>query len=300
MVRRLVGEAVEVRVDLAPGLPAVRADRAQLGAALLNLAANARDAMPDGGVLRISTAAEGLEADRAGRLGLPPGPCVVIEVADSGVGIDEATRARLVEPFFTTKAAGHGLGLASAHGTVRQLGGAVEVESTAGQGATFRVLLPPAKESPAALQAHPAADAPRGTETVLLAEDEPAVLRYVSAVLAGLGYQVLTAGGGEEALALASGRTGKVDVLVSDLLMPRMGGPELRARLCADRPGLPTVFITGYAGDALGPGHGAADGAVVLAKPFTPGELGVAVRRALDARQLPSAASRSCADSHSA
>jgi signal transduction histidine kinase/CheY-like chemotaxis protein len=285
MVRRLVGEAVEVRAELSLGLPAVRADRAQLGAALLNLAANARDAMPDGGCLTVSTALVALDRERAGRLGLVPGRCVAIAVTDTGVGMDEVTRARLFEPFFTTKEAGHGLGLASAHGTVRQLGGAVEVESEPGRGATFRVLLPTVDEAPAATRTPPPPlpDVPRGTETVLLAEDEPAVRRYVAAVLGALGYRVLAAEGGEEALALARAHRGEIHALVSDLQMPRMGGPELRGRLVAERPDLATIFITGYAGDTLGPVHAAPAGALVIAKPFTPDELGVAVRRALDA-----------------
>jgi CheY-like chemotaxis protein len=299
MVRRLVGEAIEVRADLAPGLPAVRADRAQLGAALLNLAANARDAMPGGGVLTVTTSLAELDEERATRLGLAAGRCVSIALRDTGVGMDEVTRARLFEPFFTTKESGHGLGLASAHGTVRQLGGAVEVESSVGQGAIFRVLLPTVEGAPAVIPLPPAPEVPRGTETILLAEDEPAVRRYVSAVLGGLGYRVLAAEGGEEALALARAHDGELHVLVSDLQMPRMGGPELRVRLDADRPGLATVFITGYAGDTLGPAHAAPPGALVIAKPFTPAELGLAVRRALAAAQ-PSAASRSCADSHSA
>jgi signal transduction histidine kinase len=286
MIRRLVGDAVEVRADLAAGLPPVRADRAQLGAALLNLAANARDAMPAGGVLTLATALVDVEPDRAGRLGVVPGRCVGITVSDTGVGIDELTRTRLFEPFFTTKESGNGLGLASAHGTVRQLGGAVEVESALGQGATFRVLLPILEEGePAAGRTPPPAapDVPRGTETILLAEDEPAVRRYVGAVLRSLGYRVLAADGGEEALALSRGHRGEIHGLVSDLQMPRVGGPALRARLAAERPGLATVFITGFAGETLGAAPSSPPGAVVIVKPFTPDELGIAVRQALDA-----------------
>ncbi len=296
LVRRLVGDGIEVDVRLERGLPAVRADRAQLGAALLNLAANARDAMPGGGVLRISTSVEELDADRATRLGIAPGRHVAVAVSDTGHGIDEATRARLFEPFFTTKAAGNGLGLASAHGTFRQLGGAVEVESAPGRGATFRVFLPAIGE--AAVKTPPIAraeSAPRGTETVLLAEDEPAVRRYATSVLSGLGYRVLTAGCGEEALSVARNHPGEIHVLVSDLRMPRVGGPELRARLVAERPALATVFITGYAGDTLGPAAAVPEGTLLVPKPFTPTDLGAAVRRALDGQRsgAPSPASRS-------
>jgi signal transduction histidine kinase/ActR/RegA family two-component response regulator len=286
MIRRLVGDAVEVEAALASALPAVRADRAQLGAALLNLAANARDAMPGGGALRLATALEEVDAGRAARLALAPGPHVAITVSDTGQGIDEATRARLFEPFFTTKgAAGNGLGLASAHGTIRQLGGAVEVESTPGRGATFTVLLPAVSDRAVALSAPgPERAAPRGSETVLLAEDDPAVRRYVAAALGGLGYRVLAAGCGEEALVVARGHAGPIHALVSDLRMPRLGGPELCARLRAERPDLATVFITGYAGDALSPGNVAPGGAPVVAKPFTPTDIAVALRAVLDAR----------------
>ena len=295
MMRRLVGEAVEVRLELTRGLPAVRADRAQLGAALLNLAANARDAMPAGGVLRIGTGLAELEAERAGRLGIAPGPHVVVTVADTGQGIDEPTRARLFEPFFTTKEAGNGLGLASAHGTVRQLGGAMDVESAPGQGATFRIWLPAISERPVVTpSSFEDVLPPRGTETVLLAEDEPSVRRYATTVLSGLGYRVLPAEGGEEAFALARRHEGPIHALVSDLRMPRMGGPELHARLVAERPALATVFITGYAGDALGAGGAIPQGTLLVTKPFTPAALGVAVRRVLDGQvEAPSAASRS-------
>jgi signal transduction histidine kinase/ActR/RegA family two-component response regulator len=297
MIRRLVGAAVEVRPELTVGLPAIRADRAQLGAALLNLASNARDAMPAGGVLTLRTSLVELDGGRAGRLRLAAGRCVAIEVTDTGVGMDEGTRARIFEPFFTTKASGHGLGLASVHGTVRQFGGAVEVESAPGRGATFRVILPALDESPAPARTPPAvAEAPRGTETILLAEDEPAVRRYVAAVLGSLGYRVLAAGGGAEALALARAHPGEIDALVSDLQMPGMSGPELRGRLAAECPRLVTVFITGLVGDLLGRPPAPLPGALVIPKPFTPDELGVALRRALDgarAGDQPRAASRS-------
>ena len=309
MIRRLVGADVELGLELARGLPAVRADRAQLDAALLNLTANARDAMPAGGVLRIATALDEVEPERAARCGIAPGRYVAIVVSDTGAGIDDATRARLFEPFFTTKPTGNGLGLASAHGTVRQLGGAIEVESEPGRGSTFRVLLPVTTEAPVPTPVAVAtAKVPRGAETVLLAEDEPAVRRAATAVLAGLGYEVLAACDADEALRIAEARGPSIDVLVSDLRMPRVGGRELYARLVATRPGLPTVFMTGFAGDSLGPGDPLPAGAAVVQKPFTPADLGMAVRRVLDARSAPppqaapgsSAASRSCADSHSA
>jgi len=299
MIRLLVGGEVELRTELARDLPAIRADRAHLGAALLNLAANARDAMPSGGVLRVATALDEVDGERARRLGLAPGRHVSIFVSDTGAGIDEATRARLFEPFFTTKPAGNGLGLASAHGTVRQLGGAIEVESAPGRGSTFRVVLPAMAQAPIATPVPAATSSvPRGTETVLLAEDEPAVRRAATSVLTGLGYRVLAARDADEALLLAA-RGPEIHALVTDLCMPRVGGRELHAKLAGVRPALPTVFMTGFAGDALGPGDPLPLGAAVVQKPFTPGDLGGAVRRVLDAAiaaqppSPPSAASRS-------
>jgi signal transduction histidine kinase len=292
MLRRLLGAGIELRTELGAGLPATRADRAQLGAALLNLAANGRDAMPSGGVLTVSTACVEVDCERGARVGLAPGPHVAIAVGDTGAGIDEATRVRLFEPFFTTKPSGNGLGLASAHGTVRQLGGAIEVESAPGAGSTFRILLPAVGEQAVTPGPIPLARPERagGGETVLLVEDEDAVRRTATNVLASLGYRVLAAADGEEALRLVAGRERELGALVSDLQMPRMDGRALHARLAALRPGLPTVFITGFASETLGP---ATPGVVVVHKPFTPGELGAALRRVLDAAdQLPRAASR--------
>jgi signal transduction histidine kinase/ActR/RegA family two-component response regulator len=282
LLKSLVGDAIEVRVELAEGLPAIRADRAQLEAALLNLAANARDAMPHGGVLRITTSLDEVDPARAARLGVAAGPHVAIALTDSGAGIDEATRVRLFEPFFTTKPGGNGLGLASAHGTFRQLGGTVEVESWPGAGATFRVLLPPAPEGevPALAPAPERGGGRRGTGTVLVAEDEPAVRRTLCAVLDALGYRVLPAADGEEALAVARAHAGELRALVTDVRMPRLGGPDLCARLRAERPGLATVLVTGHAGDAVA--RGVAHDAAVLHKPFTPRELADALQSALD------------------
>jgi signal transduction histidine kinase/CheY-like chemotaxis protein len=296
LLRRLLGVTVELSAELAAGLPAVRGDRAQLELVLLNLAANGRDAMPKGGVLRIVTSVVAVDEDRARHLGLAPIRHVCIEVADTGIGMDRAVVQRLFEPFFTTKApgAGTGLGLASAHGIVRQLGGGIEVESAPGKGSTFRILLPAldvgTTPQPQAPQAPDPSAVPRGTETVLLAEDEPAVRRYAVAALSSLGYSVVAAADGEEAFALVRDRVHAIDGMVCDLVMPRCGGRELHSRLVALRPRLPTVFITGYPREAIGPHTPLPAGALLVQKPFTPADLGRALRRALDSRPLRSAA----------
>jgi len=286
MLRRLVPHGLEVKTELERGLPPVRADRAQLEAVMLNLAANARDAMGGGGVVRLSTALEVVEGERAARAGVSPGRYVAVAVTDTGSGIDPAHMARLFEPFFTTKPTGTGLGLASAHGTVRQLGGTIDVATSLGGGSTFRVLLPVAgSDEVVAPRPRRVPERPRGgSETVLLVEDEPAVRRYVSAALASAGYRVLAAPDADEALRIAERHPSAIDALVSDLRMPRVGGRELHARLVASRPGLPTVFITGYSGDSAGAEHPMPEGTVVVQKPFTPGDLAQAVRRVLDAR----------------
>ncbi len=226
MIRRLVGADVELesRARPRPARGARRPGAARRGAP--QPAANARDAMPAGGVLRIATALDEVEPERAARAaGSRRGGTSRSSVSDTGAGIDDATRARLFEPFFTTKPTGNGLGLASAHGTVRQLGGAIEVESAPGRGSTFRVLLPVTTEAPVPTPVAVATAAvPRGAETVLLAEDEPAVRRAATAVLAGLGYEVLAACDADEALRIAEARGPSIDVLVSDLRMPRVGG----------------------------------------------------------------------------
>ncbi len=285
MVRQLVPHGVELRMDVGRTLPGIRADRTQLEAVLLNLVANARDAMPGGGVLRISTATVALDEHRATRSGIGAGRYVAIEVSDSGTGIDTAHVGRLFEPFFTTKPMGTGLGLASAHGTVRQLGGTIEVDTAPGRGSTFRVHLP-ALESEAVTPSRMRRDesAPGGAETVLLVEDEPAVRRYVEAALSSLGYRVLAAEDGEDALRISSRNLAAIDVLVSDLRMPAMGGRELYACLADRRPGLPTVFMSGYAGTAFGADDPVPPGTILLQKPFTRADLATAVRRVLDAQ----------------
>jgi PAS domain S-box-containing protein len=245
-----LGAAVQVRVEAAPGLPALLADRAQLETALVNLATNARDAMPDGGTLLLTATAEQVRQ----RLPhhpepLKPGAYIRLAVADSGQGMDPAMLARVLEPFFTTKPAGHGtgLGLPMAKGFAEQSGGGLAVESVVGRGTTVALWLPQAEASAIATE-DPRGGVRSGPARVLLAEDEPLVRELTAAQLETLGCVVLIASNGEAALALLAAGEG-VDILVTDLSMPGMDGLALIRAAQTLRPGLPAVLVTGYAGD---------------------------------------------------
>jgi nitrogen-specific signal transduction histidine kinase/ActR/RegA family two-component response regulator len=289
MLRRLLGEDVELATRLQPGLGRVKADPAQLEQALVNLTANARDAMPQGGRLTIETRDAGPDECR----GLPPGgpagrpsPCVLLVVTDTGCGMTEAVKARAFEPFFTTKGPGQGsgLGLAMVHGFARQSGGHVEAHSEPGRGTTLRLYLPRTEEPAAAAKPHPAPQAARrGGEMVLLAEDEPAVRALSGQALRAAGYRVLEAGDGAEALRLAGGYLRPVHLLVTDVVMPGVGGRELAVRLAALHPETRVLFMSGYTDDAV-VRHGVREEQVpFLHKPFTPADLARKVREVLDA-----------------
>lgn len=287
MLRPILGEAIQLVIRLSPRLGGVVADQGQLEQVLTNLVLNARDAMPGGGRLEIETYdrefAEG-EAYREVGIDLPPGPYVMLTVSDSGQGMDAAVRSRLFEPFFTTKSASQnsGLGLATVYGIVTQFGGSIWVDSEPGRGSRFTVCLPRAGESPRT-DAPVAVDVPRGgSETLLLVEDEDAVRSLTSRVLTDQGYRIVEAANGREALEafVRSGNT--VDLVVTDIVMPEMGGPELAERVREIRPGTPVVFISGY---SEGERPGAA--APLLEKPFSPDRLIRWVRQALDAAGRP-------------
>jgi CheY-like chemotaxis protein len=248
---------------------------------------NARDAMPKGGTLTVATGEADVPAGRvpADADGVP-GKYVVLTVADTGVGMDEETRARAFEPFFTTKEVGQGtgLGLATVYGIARAAGGWVTVDSKPGAGAKFRVYLPLAAAAPdGAAAAPPAAAArPGGAETVLLVEDEPAVRELARRVLEGRGYTVLAAPDGAAALEAARIFSGPIHLLVTDLVMPRVNGLQLSRRLTAERPGLRVLYISGYTDSVLG-GLGSFEaGEDLLDKPFTPDQLAAKVREMLD------------------
>ncbi len=289
MVQRLIGSNIEFIVELAPDLHDVHADPAQLGQVFLNLAVNARDAMPQGGELTIATANVEVTPDDARQHPeLAPGRYVMLTVRDTGIGMAPAVLRNIFEPFFTTKAIGQGtgLGLSTVFGIVKQSRGHVTAESVEGRGTTFRVYLPASLDvadgidHPAASDAHA-----RGNGTVLLVEDDPTVRRLTRRILEESGYTVLEAANGAEALSLVQGGRQHFDVLLTDLMMPKVSGADLAAALRKERPSLPVVFMSGYADEIIRRqlGEGGTLPAV-LAKPYTMDALRTAVREALAKR----------------
>jgi PAS domain S-box-containing protein len=288
MLTRVVGERIALRLDLEPTLGPVTADPGQLEQVIANLGVNARDAMPGGGTLTIATANVSGPGVAAGDGVLPPGgPLVALIVRDTGTGMDENVLAHLFEPFFTTKELGRGtgLGLATVYGIVRQSGGQIQVVSRPGEGSTFTVYFP--RSEPAARtgtpQAPAEAPAPGGSETVLVVEDEEAVRHLVCRVLRGKGYSVLEAPHAEAALAAADATGDPIHLLLTDIVMPGLGGPALAARLMAGRPELRVLFITGYAPEAVERRDDLADAGGLLEKPFSADQLARKVREVLAA-----------------
>jgi two-component system cell cycle sensor histidine kinase/response regulator CckA len=276
MLRRVIGEDIQLVTALAGGLGQVRADPTQLEQVILNLAVNARDAMPRGGNLLLETANVDLDDARY----------VMLAVSDNGVGMDAETQSRVFEPFFTTKEPGKGtgLGLATVYGIVAQSGGSIRVDSEPGRGTTFKVLLPRVDE-PAAVDP-PRAQLPAGggCETVLVAEDEDGVRALICEVLRSLGYRVLEAPRPEAALDLMAGEGAPVRLLLTDVVMPGMDGRQLAERLTARQPNLRVLYMSGYTGEAIAR-HGVLEhGTELLQKPFTPEALARKVREVLDAR----------------
>ncbi|HEX2219815.1 MAG TPA: PAS domain S-box protein [Gemmatimonadales bacterium] len=286
MLRRIIGEHVELRLQLQPGLGRVLADPGQLEQVITNLAVNARDAMPSGGMLTIRTA--DVEAADVPSRGPEPtpilGPLVELSVSDDGVGMDERTQARLFEPFFTTKELGRGtgLGLATVYGIVRQSGGYIRVSSRLHHGSTFTVYLPRVSGRAYADVESPGwAEQPGGAGTVLVVEDEETVRRLACRVLRTKGYRVLEAEHPAAALRLVREHGGPIDLLVTDIVMPGMTGPALVERLIADRPELKVLYITGYAEEAIERQGSLPAGGALLEKPFTARQLADRVRAAL-------------------
>jgi PAS domain S-box-containing protein len=280
MLARMIGEDIALRTRLPDEPCLVVVDQGQIEQVLLNLAANARDAMPQGGILTIEVGRASAGPPAAGRL--RPGPVVVLAVSDSGCGMSEEVSARIFEPFFTTKSAGGGtgLGLAMVYGAVEQNGGAIEVSSAPGRGTTFRILLPEARGEKAVAPAPPF-DLPRGAETVLLVEDEAAVRDVTRAQLESLGYRVLSCANAAEALVVAAGHEEPLHLLLTDVVMPGMNGHELAARLVERRPGLRVLFTSGY-GEEVISRHGVLEpGVRLLPKPYALPKLARLVRDAL-------------------
>jgi CheY-like chemotaxis protein len=283
----LISEDVDLLTVLAPDLRPVNVDPASVEQILVNLAVNARDAMPTGGRLTIETANVDLDATYAvTHVSMQPGAYVMLAVSDTGAGMDAATRVRVFEPFFTTKeqGKGSGLGLATVYGIVKQSGGYIWVYSEPGHGTVFKVYLPPAAARAAA---QPAAGETRSApvwETVLLVEDEDQVRALAREVLHRHGYVVLESRHGVDALRIAERHADDIQLLITDVVMPHMSGRELSERLLGVRPNIKTLFMSGYSDHALLP-EDLTPGAEFLQKPFTPEGFARRVRRILDAER---------------
>jgi signal transduction histidine kinase len=272
LLRRTLGEHVELDSSLASNLRTVLIDPGQLEQILVNLAVNARDAMPDGGTLRIDTANIDVDEDyAASRPELSPGPHVRLRISDTGVGMPPETVQRAFDPFFTTKPPGQGtgLGLATVYGVIQQAGGRSQIYSEPDVGTTFTVLLPATNQVTAS--AEPTGNSPvrRGEETVLLVEDEQALREVTRRILAGAGYHVIVAENGTDALRVADMHKGQIDLLLSDVIMPQMPGPQLARALLERRPSVRVLLMSGFAQPILDSGGHLDAGMTFIEKPFS-------------------------------
>ncbi len=286
MLQRLIGEDIELSLNLKSALGQIKADPGQLEQVIINLAVNARDAMPHGGKLMIETANADLSEDYLYQHSLvQPGRYVRLAISDTGMGMPPETQARIFEPFFTTKDVGRGtgLGLSTVYGIVKQSGGYIWVYSELGKGTTFKIYLPRVNEQATPLRATTAeAELPRGVETVLLVEDEATVRRMTREVLEMSGYTVLEAANGSEAQMVCERHEGIIHLLLTDVVMPLMGGHEVAEKLAGSRPEMKVLYMSGYTDDAI-VHHGVLDeGTAFLEKPFMPDSLARKVRNVLD------------------
>jgi len=286
MLRRLIGEDIRLVTTVDPGVRRVLADPAQIEQVLLNLAVNARDAMPRGGELRIAVSHIAIQSPRIGRHGrVDAGQYVMLAVTDTGCGMDADTQTHIFEPFFTTKEAGRGtgLGLATVYGSVAQIGGAIEVESAPDRGTTFRIFLPgvDAVAEPAVVTRAPVA---QGTETVLLVEDEAMVRNLTVSLLRKNGYLVLEAAGPDEALEIGRSYHRGIDLLLTDVIMPDMNGRDLADNLLNARPGMKVLFMSGYSDERIDVHGMNGAGVAFLQKPFSRESLTRKVRETLEAQ----------------
>lgn len=287
LLQRIIGEDVRLTTRLSPSLGRCKVDPAQIEQVVMNLAVNSRDAMPEGGHLSIETRNVELEPNPTGEVDGPkPGRYVLLAVSDEGVGMDEETLSRLFEPFFTTKAPGNGtgLGLATVYGIVKQSGGHITADSAPGRGATFNIYLP-RTDAPLTREKTSRQAAERGTETILLVEDDDAVRRLAERILSRLGYAVVEAASCEDALARLESHEGTIDLLCTDVVMPDGSGRDLAERITERRKGTKVLFMSGYTDNAIGEHGILAEDVVFLQKPFTAASLSRKVREAL--RQGP-------------
>jgi signal transduction histidine kinase len=285
MLKSLLGEGIQLAITFGPDLGSILADQSQIEQVIMNLAANAREAMPRGGRLALETANVDLDAEYASHHpGLRPGPYVMLAVSDSGVGMDEEARGHLFEPFFTTKAVGKGpgLGLAMVHGIVSQSDGYIQVRSEPEKGTTFQVYLPRVEKEAVASKGAPSPPHRGGLETILVVEDEPALMELDSEVLKERGYRVLEADCAAQALEVAAGHPGRIDLLLTDVVMPGQSGGELARRLVSTRPETKVLYMSGYASDSLVQHGISEEAAAFIEKPFAPDALVRKVRAVLD------------------
>jgi CheY-like chemotaxis protein/two-component sensor histidine kinase len=287
LMQRVIGEDIHLAVNLDPHLWQVKADPGQIEQVIMNLVVNARDAMPQGGRLELMTRNVRIEeTDIAGREELHPGSYVVLTVRDSGCGMDAETMAHIFEPFFTTKERGKGtgLGLSTVYGIIKQSGGSIEVESEPNSGTTFTIYLPQLVDNPPDPHSEPVASPLlRGSETVLLVEDDEMVLVLAQVVLEAHHYRVLPARNAEQAIELVRHHAQEIDVVLTDTVMPGMGGPALAERLLQLRPGLRVIVTSGYAGRGQEFIQSLGSQAAFLQKPYTPDMLTKKIREVLDA-----------------
>ena len=273
LIPRLIGEDIELVLRLSADLGAIRADASQIEQIIMNLAVNSRDAMPNGGRLLIETSNTELDRNYSNaRPVVTPGPYILLAVSDSGMGMDQETQARIFEPFFTTKEQGKGtgLGLSTVYGVVKQSGGFIWVYSEVGKGTCFKIYLPRIDQPVEGVgPKQPLAEAPRGTETILLAEDEQDVRELAREFLESGGYTVIEATNAQDALRLAAVHNGKIDLLVTDMVMPGISGQHLAARLQQDHPGLPIIYMSGYSEHAATESAHSTLNAPLLTKPFS-------------------------------
>jgi two-component system, cell cycle sensor histidine kinase and response regulator CckA len=290
VIQRLVGQAVELLIVPGASLGSVHIDPSQIEQVVLNLVMNARDAMPQGGTLTVETADVEWGELQARRYSEGhAGPYVMLAVHDTGSGMDATTRSRLFEPFFTTKPRGRGtgLGLSIVYGVISQAGGYIDVDSAPGRGAVFRIFLPRVEPHASVQKPSAAAKLPQNSETVLLVEDEEEVRSAVGESLQMRGYSVLRARHGREALMICRRHEGPIHLLLTDVVMPQMTGPELAQRISLLRPEIKVLYVSGYTSDALAQHNMIAPGTAFLQKPFTPEALARQVRAVLDSRPRP-------------
>ncbi len=288
LLDNMIGKDIELKTILQEDLSVIRADPTQIEQVLINLCINSRDAMPKGGRLSIETREVEFSQEECRRnAALQPGRFAELRVTDTGTGMDASVREKIFEPFFTTKGAGKGtgLGLATVYGIVKQHGGFIQLESEPGQGCTFHIYLPVNESSPKMefqkfiIEDHPVRG---GTETILIAEDHEGIREMAHAALESLGYHVLIAHDGEEAVALFSAHRNSIALVLLDVIMPRRSGPEVFAAISAMKPGVPVVFATGYTNETMALAEIVERGIAVLKKPYSPRILCRRVREVLD------------------